>query len=86
MLNCYCVYLFNQLIYESVYDGDDFFIAVLLSRESNRGATHQWRTVTFLTGCSLFKNTYHTLGAWPPRPPFVAAMLAAPLPITNEGL
>ena len=26
--------------------------------------SEQWRTVTFLTGCSLFRNTYHT-----PRPP-----------------
>ena len=35
--------------------------------------------MTFLTGCSLFANTYHTLGARPPDSPFVAAMLAAPL-------
>ena len=46
----------------------------------------QWRTVTFLAGCSLFKNTYHTLERCPPDPPFVAAMLAAPLTITNEDL
>ena len=35
--------------------------------------------------CSLFKNTYHTLGGLRPLdPPFVAAMLTASLPITNE--
>ena len=79
MLNCYCVYLFNQFIYESVYDGDDFFIAVLLSRESNRGATHQWRKVTFLTGSSLFKNTYHTLGASPPRLPVCRCNAGCPI-------
>ena len=30
---------------------------------------NQWRTVTFLTGCSLFKNTYHTLGSEAPQTP-----------------
>ena len=59
--------------------------------ENNRGSegVAQWRTVTFLTGCSLFKNTYHgppdpCEGRSPPDLSFFAAMLAAPLPITNE--
>ena len=30
---------------------------------------YQWRTVTLLTGCSLFKNIYHTLGGLAPQNP-----------------
>ena len=37
-------------------------------------------SVAYGTGCALFTNTYR-----PPDPPFVAAMLAAPLPITTEN-
>ena len=59
--------------------------------DSSLTPENQWRTVTFLTGCSLFKNTYYTLGGVIsftafPDPPFVAAMLAAPLTITDEDL
>ena len=51
----------------------------------------QWRTVIFLTGCSLFKNTYHTLGGFAPHTPCLSLQCWLPhwlslLEIYNMGI